>query len=408
MSDLIDGFIDFSITFFFFAAVFFALDYIVLKRFIFKSLLNLYNSRAAKERKIIIILITALYFILFGSGYYAKYTFKQQLKSSQAGFSSVEEMKEINRKGFNTKTEWLESEAKRLGFKDVGEMNYLIQKGFSDKAKYILLLNDFANENDLKQALDKGFKSRLEYDNYLESEKTKGNFDSVDELKDALLKGFNNKTDYDIGLAKEMGFVDVELMKQAKAKGLKSFSEYLKYMDDKGAWLKIYTMGVVNETKGGVFLERNFFGPDQLTTRQSSISVNFKSHYVNKTSIRLIDGDIKEAYFFSSSDNNPFKESRWVYVYQINCKSETIRRVARYWITFNKSEIKKNIDQSTGRVTMITFPEIKNISDISNEIEDWEDIETYGFELGKPFSKYKKVICNGDMKEIIQSRIISN
>jgi hypothetical protein len=207
-----------------------------------------------------------------------------------------------------------------------------------------------------------------------------------------------------------MGFVDVELMKQAKAKGLKSFSEYLKYMDDKGVWSKIYTMGVVNETKGGVFLERNFFGPDQLTTRQSSISVKFTSHYVNKASIRLIDSDIKEAYFFSSSDNNPFKEKyRFIDVYQINCKSETIRKVAIYEIKFNKSEIKKNIDQSTGRVTMITIPEIKDVSEFSNIIRDWEDIESAdGNTLGQPFSKYKKVVCNGDMKEIIQSRIISN
>jgi hypothetical protein len=300
MSELVDGFIDFSITFFFFAAIFFALDYIVLKRFIFKSLLNFYNSRRKRERWGILILIAVIYLIFFGGNYYVKYTFRQQVKASQTGFFSVEEMKEINRKGFNTKVEWLESEAKHLGFQDVDEMNRLVKQGFSDKSKYDLLLKQFDSEGDFKDALSKGFKSRVEYDNYWEGEKNKGEFSSIAELKDALSRGVTNKTDYKDALAKE------RLLAEKKAKEDKE-QAYLQWQNNSLNIIKDYH----NKTK--LINNTSAFGPGRNLSRSEQQEYDAMVSNAKKTMTEIIGKEIRNIQCWYLGLQAEADEELWCY-----------------------------------------------------------------------------------------------
>jgi len=400
---------DFIITVSIFGSMFFLFDYLLFKKFVFINIKR-FTSANKKAKLILIIIICSLLLLLFGSKFYIKYNLMRLEKSSQLGFTSVEEMDEILDKGFKSKDEWLLSEARRLGFNDANEMINLTRVGFSNKEKYNSLLKDFNSEKDLKQALENGLRSRIDYDNFLETEKIKGNFDSIADLKEALSKGFKNKKDYEIVMAQKTGFNDdINQMKLAKSKGIGSYADYLRFLDDSTTWVKIYSSGYIHQNKGGVFIEKHWFTPDEVKIRESSVSQGtLATHYLSKNSIRAIDEDVREAYFFRSySGDNLLDGKRNVEIIQINCKSGTIRQVGSYTAEIHKATKQKDIDQATGRVTITTIPSSKEIIDIDRKIEEWEDISTNLFNKDE-YGKYKSAVCNGNTKELVNTQISSS
>jgi len=58
-------------------------------------------------------------------------------EASMLGFSSVPEMKELQAKGFTSKYEYDEDQAKKEGFESLAEKNDLKQKGFNTKQEYL-------------------------------------------------------------------------------------------------------------------------------------------------------------------------------------------------------------------------------------------------------------------------------
>ena len=92
---------------------------------------------------------------------------EQEIKN--LGFSNASEMKEIQAKGFKTKSDYDQNLAKELGFQDVAEMKSLQEKGFKSKKDYL------DNEEKLKEEA----KAKALADEKADYEQNKQNIDWI-------------------------------------------------------------------------------------------------------------------------------------------------------------------------------------------------------------------------------------
>lgn len=115
------------------------------------------------------LLVTVL--LAWGFGAYQDWSHEQRERAmglaTSLGFNSVEEMKELNEQGFNSKAEFNDATAKKSGFDNYNEMNKRVAQGIK-------------SGKELAEAQEKAKLLK---------------FESVDEMIDLQAKGFNNKSE---------------------------------------------------------------------------------------------------------------------------------------------------------------------------------------------------------------------
>ena len=306
--------------------------------------------------------------------------------ATSLGFVSAEEMKSMNERGFSTKADFNNAKARKAGFKDFQEMTKRVAQGINSgkelkrvQEKSELLGFDSIEEMIEIQSL--GFRTKAEKitnDELLSAQRfaeerlleaTKKGFQNVAEMKEALKFGYSTFDDYSIGKAR---------------------------------WVNIFKINKFVEYKGGIYIDKHWFAPDQVKLREASNRIDVENFYIDKSSIRRINEEIKEAQFRSRDNtyfsNNDVDQDYIVNRHQINCISRTIRSIAELRVRIFKAAVKSEIEQSTGRSIKKEVPEHAEIATTPTPDSKWKEIDT------AQYDKYHKALCLNNFSIMVDQK----
>jgi len=115
--------------------------------------------------------------------------------------------------------------------------------------------------------------------------------------------------------AKELAAAAAKSKQLAEEKELRDMYQYMPSVK----WTKIYTETNYRESKGGVFVEDNWFGSDRVYTTQDRVSVSETVYFLDQSSITNVSENTREAFFRTDDYSNldTVEKTRF------NCASKT-------------------------------------------------------------------------------------